>query len=215
MKVGVICDDYWHPGKTIIAGLEPLSKKGFQFDYIQHASEWSRNWMEQQDVVVLAKANQISASDKTPWLTDEVQQQFLSYVEKGKGLLVLHAGTVGYRNEPVFFELVGGVFQHHPESCPVTITYTDNALPGSSDLLGFSVHDEHYHMEVIEDWIQVFMTSMSEHGSQPAGWLREQGEGRVCALTPGHFLPVLQQPEYQNAIEHALRWCGGGQLQEK
>lgn len=210
MKVGVICDDYWHPGKTIMAGLEPLSKQGFQFDYIQHASEWSSSWMDRQDVIVLAKANQISASDKTPWLTEEIQQQFQSYVEHGKGLLVLHAGTVGYRNDPVFFGLVGGVFQHHPESCPVTMTYTDKALFGSPAAESFSVHDEHYHMEVIEERIQVFMASVSEHGTQPAGWLREQGEGRVCVLTPGHFLSVLQQPEYMAAILHALQWCGGG-----
>ncbi|HTG71945.1 MAG TPA: ThuA domain-containing protein [Candidatus Udaeobacter sp.] len=210
MKVGVICDDYWHPGKTIMAGLEPLSKQGFQFDYIQHASEWSSSWMDRQDVIVLAKSNQISASDKTPWLTEEIQQQFQSYVEHGKGLLVLHAGTVGYRNEPVFFGLVGGVFQHHPESCPVTMTYTDKALFGSPAAEDFTVHDEHYHVEVIESRIQVFMTSVSEHGTQPAGWLREQGEGRVCVLTPGHYLSVLQQPEYQSAIGHALQWCCDG-----
>lgn len=210
MKVGVICDDYWHPGKTVMAGLEPLSKQGFRFEYIQHATEWSGSWMDRQDVIVLAKSNQISASDKTPWLTEEIQQQFQSYVEHGKGLLVLHAGTVGYRNEPVFFGLIGGVFQHHPESCPVTMTFTDKVLFGSPAAEDFTVHDEHYHVEVIEERIQVFMTSVSEHGTQPAGWLREQGEGRICVLTPGHFLSVLQQPEYQSVIGHALQWCCGG-----
>lgn len=211
MKVGVICDDYWHPGTLIKEGLEPLSELGFSFHYIQHASEWSLAWMDQQDVIVLAKSNQISASDKTPWLTEEIQQQFQRYVEDGKGLLVLHAGTVGYRDQPVFFELVGGVFQHHPEACPVKIAYTDKALGLAEEQEGFSMHDEHYFMEVIEDRIKVFMTSESEHGTQPAGWQREQGKGRVCALTPGHFLPVLQQREYQTAIKHALKWVGGAQ----
>ncbi|WP_169088296.1 ThuA domain-containing protein [Paenibacillus sp. PL91] len=210
MKVGVICNDCWHPGKTIVAGLEPLSKQGIEFDYIQHASEWSSKWMEQQDVIVLAKANHTSASDKTPWLTDDIQQQFQSYVEHGKGLLVLHAGTVGYRNEPVFFELVGGVFQHHPEAGPVTMAYTNNTLWGSANTDVFAVHDEHYHMEVNEERIQIFMTSKSEHSTQPAGWLREQGTGRVCVLTPGHFLQVFQQPEYQTIITQALQWCAGG-----
>ncbi|OBZ07720.1 MULTISPECIES: ThuA domain-containing protein [Bacillales] len=215
MKVGVICDDCWHPGKTIMEGLEPLSKQGIEFDYIQHASEWSSKWMDQQDAVILAKANQISSSDKTPWLTEEIQQRFQSYVEEGKGLLVLHAGTVGYRNEPVFYGLVGGVFQHHPESGPVSFAYTDKVLWGSPDTDVFAVHDEHYHMEVMEGRIQIFMTSKSEHGTQPAGWLREQGTGRVCVLTPGHFLQVFEQPEYQKMIGQALQWCAGGGQQDR
>ncbi|MGO4698099.1 ThuA domain-containing protein [Paenibacillus sp. 2TAB26] len=209
MKIGIICDDCWHPGKLIKEGLELLGKQGFQLDYTQHASEWSRAWMDQQDVVVLAKSNQVSATDTTPWLTEEIQLQFQSYVEQGKGLLVLHAGTVGYRDEPVFFELVGGVFQHHPAACSVTIVYKDETPWDKVLAQDFTVHDEHYFMEVIDDRIQVLMTSESEHGTQPAGWIREQGEGRVCVLTPGHLLSVLQMEEYQATIKQALKWCGG------
>ncbi|WP_424767798.1 ThuA domain-containing protein [Paenibacillus sp. sgz302251] len=209
MKIGVICDDYWHPGKTIKEGLEPLSQAGFQFSYIVCASEWSRTWIEQQDVIVLAKSNQVSASDETPWLTEEIQREFIDYVEQGKGLLVLHAGSVGYRNERSIYELVGGVFQSHPESCSVTLNYTDKARVGLSNAKDFTVHDEHYFMEVLDERIQVFMTSTSEYGMQPAGWVREQGKGRVCVLTPGHFLEALRHPDYQAAIEAALRWCGG------
>ncbi|WP_162341439.1 ThuA domain-containing protein [Paenibacillus paridis] len=207
MKVGVICDDYWHPGQMIKEGLGLLEEQGFQFDYKQHASEWSPSWMQQQDVILLAKSNQISASDKTPWLTEEVQQAFHGYVEQGNGLLVLHAGTVGYRDEPVFYELIGGVFQHHPEAGSVTIDFTDVNLLGGKAAQGFAVHDEHYFVEVLEERVNVFMTSQSEHGSQPAGWFREQGKGRVCVLTPGHFLHVLQHPEYQIALANALHWC--------
>ncbi|OMF18889.1 hypothetical protein BK133_30200 [Paenibacillus sp. FSL H8-0548] len=209
MKIGVICDDYWHPGKNIIEGLKHLTRQGFQLDYNQHASEWSPSWMEQQDVIILAKSNQISATDQTPWLTEEIQHYFQSYVEQGNGLLVLHSGTVGYRNEPIFYELIGGVFEHHPEACPVAIAYTDQSALGGAAVQGFTVHDEHYFVETLEERIQVFMTSHSEYGIQPAGWLREKGEGRVCVLTPGHFLHVLQLPEYEIAIENALNWCGG------
>lgn len=209
MKVGVICDDYWHPGKRVMQGLEPLENQDYPFEFVQHPSEWSRAWMDQQDVIVLAKSNQISASDSAPWLTEEIQQQFIGYVEQGKGLLVLHSGTVGYRNEQLFYELVGGVFQSHPEACPVTIAYTDGSLLDISDARSFTVHDEHYYVEVIDERIQVFMTSTSEHGTQPAGWLREQGQGRICVLTPGHFLPVLQHPDYQATIKSALKWCSG------
>jgi type 1 glutamine amidotransferase len=53
----------------------------------------------------------------------------------------------------------------------------------------------------------VFLNSESEHGSQPAGWTRVEGAGRVCVLTPGHNLPVWQDASYQTVIANALRWC--------
>ncbi|CAM4169488.1 ThuA domain-containing protein [Paenibacillus alkaliterrae] len=209
MKIGIICDDYWHPGTTVKQGLEPLGTEGFQFEFIQHASEWTRIWMDGQDAVVLAKSNQISARDKMPWLTDEIQAHFVDYVEQGKGLLVLHSGTVGYREERTFFELIGGVFNMHPEACQVTMSYTDEAMLPIETAKSFSMHDEHYYVEVIDERIHVFLTSTSEHGTQPAGWVREQGKGRVCVLTPGHFLEALKHPDYQAAIAGALKWCSG------
>ncbi|CAM4382806.1 type 1 glutamine amidotransferase [Paenibacillus endophyticus] len=206
MKIGVICDDYWHPGKLVTEGLELLSEQGYTFHYIQHASEWSREWMNEHDAVVLAKSNQVSAVDETPWLTPDIQQQFQSYVEEGKGLLVLHAGAVGYRAEPLFYELVGGVFEHHPEACPVTISSLNEELGIAIAQGTYTIHDEHYFMEVIDERIQVFMQSESVHGTQPAGWVREQGKGRVCVLTPGHFLHVLQHTDYQATIKNAINW---------
>jgi uncharacterized protein len=53
---------------------------------------------------------------------------------------------------------------------------------------------------------EVFLTTTSEHGSQPGGWLRTQGAGRVCVLTPGHNLPVWQHPSFQALLGNALDW---------
>ena len=43
----------------------------------------------------------------------------------------------------------------------------------------------------------VFMTATSEHGTQPGGWTRTEGAGRVCMLTPGHNVEVWLHPSYQ------------------
>jgi type 1 glutamine amidotransferase len=55
----------------------------------------------------------------------------------------------------------------------------------------------------------VFLTTVSEHGTQPGGWTRLEGQGRVCVLAPGHNLEVWLAPAYQTLIANALRWCGG------
>jgi type 1 glutamine amidotransferase len=54
----------------------------------------------------------------------------------------------------------------------------------------------------------VFLAATSEHGTQPAGWTRCEGAGRVAVLTPGHNVEVWLHPDYQALIGNALRWCG-------
>ena len=45
------------------------------------------------------------------------------------------------------------------------------------------------------------------HGTQPGGWTRQEGAGRVAVLTPGHNVEVWLHPSYQTLIGNALRWC--------
>ncbi len=212
MQVGVICHDYWHPGTTIMEGLGPLAAEGIVFDAIEDASLCTREWLERQDALVIAKANEAYQDGSLPWITAELERLLLDFVEQGKGLLVLHSGIVGWREEPAMLKLIGGVFAHHPHACPVTMTIGTDAGPVFGTAEGFTVHDEHYFVETPDDLNRVFMTSHSEHGVQPAGWVREHGKGRVCALTPGHFLEALREPGYQKVISRALQWCGSGSM---
>src|SRR3712207_2242903 len=121
MRTLVLCDDYWHPARTARAGLAPLEDAGLAFDWIERAGDWSAQRMAEYPVVVLAKANNVSSSDRRPWVTEEVQAAFRSYVRSGHGLLVIHSGTVGYREAPVLRGVLGGVFASHPPQCPVTV----------------------------------------------------------------------------------------------
>ena len=57
--------------------------------------------------------------------------------------------------------------------------------------------------------IEVFMHTVSDHGAQPGGWLRHEGKGRVCVLTPGHFPPVFEDPNFQQLLRNALAFCRG------
>jgi type 1 glutamine amidotransferase len=71
----------------------------------------------------------------------------------------------------------------------------------------FAAVDEHYQMALDDDQADVFLTTISEHATQPGGWTRTEGQGRVCVLTPGHNLEVWVQPSYQTLLLNALRWC--------
>jgi len=211
MQTLVLCGDYWHPARVPREGLSVLKDQSFAFDWIEDARDWTAERMEAYPLVILTKSNHISSADQSGWMTDEVQTAFADYVRKGNGLLAIHSGTAGYQEMTVLRSLLGGVFTHHPEQCAVTVE-PRTSHPLTTGIPPFTVKDEHYFMAMYDPQADVFMTTRSEHGEQPAGWRRTEGAGRVAVLTPGHNLEVWLHPSYQALVLNALRWCGGMSL---
>lgn len=211
MQTLVLCDDRWHPARVPREGLGPLKDQGFTFDWIEDARAWSAERMAAYPLVILTKSNHVSSSDQSSWMTDDAQSDFANSVRKGTGLVAIHSGTADYQEMPVLRSLLGGVFTHHPEQCAVTME-PQTSHPLTTGILPFTVQDEHYFMAMYDPRADVFMTSRSEHGEQPAGWRRMEGAGRVAVLTPGHNLEVWLHPSYQALLLNVLRWCGGMSL---
>jgi type 1 glutamine amidotransferase len=206
-SVLILCDDFWHPAQVPREGLGALQSDEFSFDWIEDAREWSAARMAAYPLVVLTKSNNVSAADKTGWMTEAVQAAFAEYVRQGNGLLAIHSGTAEYADKPVLRRLLGGVFDHHPEQCPVTV----EPQPGHPLCAGsepFTLQDEHYFMALDDPQAEVYVTTRSENGVQPGGWIRREAAGRVAVLTPGHNLEVWLHPAFQALLRNALRWCG-------
>lgn len=208
MRALVLCDDFYHPAAVARAGLAPLERRGWSFDWVEYAGDWSGERLRGYGVVILTKMNQIAASDTAPWLSEAGQAAFPEHIGRGNGLLVIHSGSAGYEGRPAMRRLMGGAFAHHPPQCPVTVA-ARAGHPLGAGCAPFTLVDEHYFMELDDSEADVFLTASSEHGAQPAGWTRREGEGRVCVLTPGHNLEVWLHRSYQAVIENALAWCGG------
>lgn len=206
MRVLVMADDHWHPARIPQAGMAPLSAHGFEFDWITDANDWTPNRMAGYPLVILTKSNNVTAADQSPWMTDDVQSAFVSYVQSGHGLVVIHSGSAGYQQCAELRRLMGGVFMQHPAQCPVTWV-PQAGHPLTTGLGEFTLQDEHYFMTLDASDADVFMVSKSEHGEQPAGWTRTEGQGRVCMLTPGHNLDVWLHPTYQQLIRNSMQWC--------
>ena len=207
MRTLVLCDDQWHPARIPRAGLGELKDSEFTFDWIENARDWSAERMSSYPLVVLTKSDHISAADQTSWMTDPVQEAFAAHVRQGNGLLVIHSGTAGYTEKLILRSVLGGVFTHHPEQCPVTIEPA-SGHPLVEATSSFTVTDEHYFMTLDDPQADVFLTTRSENGEQPGGWRRTEGAGRVVVLTPGHNLEVWLHPGIQALLLNSLHWCG-------
>lgn len=207
MNILVLCDDRWHPASIVRQGLQGLAAQGFHFAFIEDAQAWSSELMALFPVVILAKSNNISSVNEAGWMAPGVEQAFVDYVQQGGGLLAIHSGTAGYQETTQLRSLLGGVFVQHPEQCPVTVTPL-SGHPMTEGVTPFTLPEEHYHVKMDGCKVDIFITTESQHGSQPGGWRRAEGRGRVCVLTPGHNLPVWQQPAFQTLLVNTIQWVG-------
>ena len=206
MRALVLCNDFHHPAIIVHEGLAGLGDCGYDFDWVEDAGGWSADAMAGYPLVIFARANHTSASNMTPWATAEVGEAFVDHVAGGGGLLVLHSGTAGYDQVASLQRLVGGTFITHPAQCPVTVApLAGHALTAGS--APFTLRDEHYHMEMVDPEVDLFLQASSEHGTQPAGWTRTEGAGRICVLTPGHNLEVWLHGSYQALLRNGMDWC--------
>jgi type 1 glutamine amidotransferase len=178
---------------------------------MEDARDWPALRIHDYPLIILTKSNNVSSTDETRWMTDEIQAALLAYVQHGGGLLAVHSGTAGYKETPVLSALLGGVFDHHPKQCMVTVEPVGaDAL--TAGVAPFTLKDEHYFMAMGDAPVDVFLKSTSEHGEQPAGWQRAEGKGRVIVLTPGHTLEVWVHPNFQMLLRNAAKACTSAPL---
>ncbi len=210
MKVLVLCDDYWHPGEVIEAGLKPLEGE-FAIDYVRDAKDMlTREMLEEYGVIVCCKSNQINGANQNPWFQEEVTEvmpeDFEDWVRQGGGFLFLHAGNT-YRDGELLSGLSGNSFTGHPPRCRVDLETIPH--PVTEGVGAFSLRDEHYQIVLTAQDASIFLKSRSEKGGeQVAGYTRSFGEGRVCVLTPGHILEVWRQEAFLRLVRQAIEWCG-------
>jgi len=223
MRVLLLCDDISHPGQVPIDGVAPLRGQGFQFDIITDTSNFKPEILSDYQAVMMVKYDNISRENKKSWKTEAVQQAFIDYTEKGGGLLAVHSGTVAGEHTEALDRLLGCKFIFHPRACPVTVQPV-KPHPVTEGVQMFCEIDEHYRIEILAQDIDILMASYSAPQGHPdnanpkdpanaeawissACFVRTQGRGRICVLTPGHMLPVWLNPNFQRTLVNALNWC--------
>ncbi len=211
LKVLVLSGDYWHPAEIIELGMEPLEKK-LAITYIRDAKdaltlEFIRNFQ----VIVCCKGNHINEANSNEWfeenVTEVMPKDFSDWVDKGGGLLFIHAGNT-YKKGEGFSELSGNYFVGHPPRCEVSVKPLEH--PITEGIREFTIRDEQYQIEVTESDVDIFLKTYSKQGGeQIGGYSKYIGAGRVCVLTPGHIWDVWRKEEFLALVYNAIEWCAG------
>jgi len=220
MNVLVLCDDMWHPGEVIVRGLRNLKNKGYDLDFVMACKDiLTVKMLENYDVIINARGDCHSPGNHNAvWFEDGVTavmpEDFKVYVEEGHGFIALHAGNTYFSEKrPDMVEFIGNEFLSHPAQCDITFKKVYEH-PIMKDVPAFTVRDEHYIIRLAADDADIFMegTSDSRAGTQPAGYTRNIGKGRLVVLTPGHNCAVFENEAYEKVLMNAIDWASGKEL---
>lgn len=211
-QILVLCDDIWHPAEVIQRGLCDLQDKEFHFDFVCDAKDiLTPEMIARYPLIMNCKGNELTSGNNQPWFEDGVTEvgpkEFEEYVKAGGGFLSVHAGNTACLNGGEdYVAFVGNRFVTHPPRCEVKIT-VEQEHPITEGITDFVIRDEHYELTDIAKDAEVLLNAHSEMGgTQVAGYVRTMGEGRICALTPGHILTVWQNEMFRKLLFNAIRW---------
>ncbi len=130
----------------------------------------------------------------------ELEDNLLSFIKKGGGLMALHGGIVMQNKSLEFSGMIGGSFDYHPKQQPLNVRLVDPAHPLVQGFggEGFTHVDEPYMFNVAYekgDFRPLLYINTSEitglKGDNPEprkyiSWIKRYGKGRVFYCSPSH-----------------------------
>jgi type 1 glutamine amidotransferase len=178
-----------------------------------NASVYDRDDLFTFDVVVLY--------DMPKEITEPQKKNFLSLLEKGTGLVVLHHALVSYPNWPDYEKIIGGRYPEpdpkkpgtvteqagyqHDVDIPVVILATNH--PITAGVTDFTINDEIYWgFRVRTDVTPLFTTTHPKSG-KPLAWTRIEGKSRVVFMQLGHGPSAFNNPNYRKLLAQSIQWA--------
>lgn len=157
-------------------------------------------------------------------LDEEQKRDLLAFVhDQGKGLIVGHAGILGFYDWPEYGELVGARLAGEVAGEAVVLV-EDPAFPGA-DAFGrapFRLLEQHpivkepysrdrVHVILRLDPASLDAAHRARRGDDdfPVAWVRQHGRGRVYHMGWGHLESTWDDPRFQEMMLGAILWAMG------
>jgi uncharacterized protein len=155
----------------------------------------------------------------------ELENNLLSYVEKGGGLFVLHGGVTTLNNSWDFSRLLGASFDYHPvqQAIQVRLEDANHPLVQAFPAEGFNHVDEPYFYKNAYaelDFKPLLYFNNGEIKSQRKGqeltegktyvaWIRKEGKGKVMYASPSHNAQSFENPQLLRFFLDGMQYVVG------
>jgi len=153
----------------------------------------------------------------------QLERNLIRYIEKGKGLMVLHGGIVMQNNSIDFSGMVGGSFDFHPAQQELHLKLHDpnHPLVSGFDPKGFVHYDEPYFFKNayyrydFRPLLYIELDEIKMKRERPSdkikyvSWIKRHGRGRVFYSSPSHNAQSYEQPELLAFLQKGLLYAAG------
>ena len=150
-------------------------------------------------------------------ISEQRRANFLTLLDKGVGLVVLHHAVAAYQEWPEFPNIIGAkyyledtpdhtrsVYEHDVD---FKVIFQDGNHPVSRGLAEFVVHDETYNNYDVFDDNRILAVTDHPSSQRALCWVRRYGNANVCAIQVGHGPQVFEDGNYQRLVAQAATWA--------
>lgn len=196
--------DYPTTFYTLFEGVED-----FRWDHAASNHEAFRNDLRPKyDVLVLYDFSKV--------ITEAEKTNLRSFVEDGKGLVVLHHAIVDYPDwEWWYKDVVGGKYFDKAEGNTPASTYKHGeelivqpviSHPITARVGPLHLWDETYKGMWISPTVTVLLRTDNPASDGPVAWVSPYAKSRVVYIQLGHDEKAHLHAGYQNLVRDAIRW---------
>lgn len=205
VKIVAMLGDYWHPEADAKLALEAIieklpNKEEIELQYVSH-EDLAEALDHHLDLFINSKMDILNPLDEhiKRWLTEELDNKIIEFVEAGGNMLAWHAGMASFPTDTKYLSMLRGAFEYHPPGLQA-VTYTN------ADGLSFTIEDELYIVNYDKEHSEAFMWSKGKDGESTAGWQHHYGKGKVCCFVPAHTKEGLLDENVTNLLAKKIEW---------
>jgi uncharacterized protein len=126
-----------------------------------------------------------------------------SFVQNGGGILAIHSATASFKDQPHYFEMIGGRFTGHGPVENFEVKRLRDDVFG--EIGNFTVKDELY-LHELQPGIDVHFAAQHAGQAVPVVWTFRYGQGKICYAVPGHTAQGMKHPALQEILRRGLQW---------
>ena len=227
------------PHTEAVMNIIAQNSGAFEVTLSKDYTVFNKNKISKYDVIILNNTN--SKSDRRDLFWDifnedstlsrkqkikkakQMEDNLIQFVNKGKGLVLLHGAIVMQNNSIDFSDMVGGSFDFHPpqQEIHVKLVDPDHPLVSSFDPEGFIHFDEPYFFKNayfrydFRPLLYIELDEIKMKRERPTdkikyvSWIKRHGRGRVFYSSPSHNAQSYDNSKLLQFLRNGLLYVAG------
>lgn len=157
----------------------------------------------------------------TQKISEKRRQNFLSLLDKGVGLVVLHHAMANYPDWPEYRKIIGAKYwledtaekgvthvkSQWKEGVDMPLHVEDSTHPILAGVQDFVLHDETYKGYDLEPDNHLLLSCSAPTSQREVAWTRTYGKAKVCCIQPGHGAAAYGHAHYRRMVAQAIKWA--------